>query len=174
MKTLTALLFLCQGILMAQTPAASRGWSWFSEAGAASGNNISGGLGIAMDAKAGQQLFGEIALETDVAQSSQLLIGIKSNYPGVTIRGHKLTPFSIVAYGASIQSLTKPGALSQISLGSGSPTIASIATSAGFAQQYAGGIETPVGSWTLGIGFSGDKTASGWKGLPFIFLGKSF
>jgi len=186
MKVSLKLAFTCQLLLtstiLAQTstpptptaPPAS--WSWFSEAGASAGNNLLGGLGIAMDAAAGQQIFGQIALETGtgVAQSSQLLIGVKSNYPGFTTSGRKFTPFSIVAYGASIQSLATSKITPPASLGLNASTVTSIGTSAGFAQQYAAGVSTLIGSWNAGIGVSGDKAVSGWTGYPFAFVSREF
>jgi hypothetical protein len=178
-----SILLACQFYLTAQTttpadPAAASNpasWSWFGEAGASTGNSLLGGLGIAMDAAAGQQIFGEIALETgsDVAQSSQLLIGVKSNYPTITEKGRKFTPFSIVAYGASIQSIAKSKIVPPASLGLNATTVSSIGTGAEFAQQYAAGVQTPIGSWNVGVGFSGDKT-NGWKGYPFAFVSREF
>jgi hypothetical protein len=182
LRTLLFCQFLLTSTLVAQTPTTAppvsspASWSWFGEAGAATGNNLLGGLGIAMDAAAGQQLFGEIALETGSSpgQSTQLLIGVKSNYPVVTLKGRKFTPFSIVAYGASIQSLAKSQIVPPASLGLNATTVTSIGTGAGFAQQYAAGLQTPIGSWNVGVGFSGDKITSGWKGYPFLFVAKRF
>jgi hypothetical protein len=174
------ILLFCQFYLTAQTtppPATSNpaSWSWFGEAGASTGNNLLGGLGIAMDAAAGQQIFGEIALETGsgVAQSSQLLIGVKSNYPSITKKGRMFTPFSIVAYGASIQGIAKAKLIPPASIGLNATTVTSIGTGAEFAQQYAAGVQTQIGSWNVGVGFSGDKT-SGWKGYPFAFVSREF
>lgn len=187
MKLILRVLLTCQLLLtsslLAQTtpstPAPTNPpatWSWFSEAGASTGNSILGGLGVAMDVPGSQQIFGEIALQTGagIAQSSTLLLGVKSNYPSVTKFGRKMTPFSIVAYGASIQSLAKSNISPPASLGLNAATVTSIGTGAGFAQQYAAGVETPLGSWNLGIGFSGDKNTSGWKGYPFVFLSRTF
>lgn len=176
-----ALVFICAVFCtFAQTApqstpeTSSQSWSWFSEAGAASNNNLLGGLGIAMDAGANQQIFGEIALQTGSApgQSSMLLIGVKSNYPSITRQGRKFTPFSIVGFGASIDSLAKKQISPPSMLGLNASTVTTIGTSAGLAEQYAAGVETAIGSWNVGIGMSGDKTGSGWKGHPFVFLSR--
>ncbi len=151
------------------------GASWFTEAGATAGNSLLGGLGVAIPVAGGQQIFGEVALQTGsgIGQSSTLLIGVKSNYPGITYKARKYTPFSIVAYGASIQSLVKSKIVTPASIGLNAATVNSIGTSAGFAQQYAAGFETKLGAWNLGFGVSGDKAVSGWKGYPFLFLSRS-
>jgi hypothetical protein len=154
----------------------SPGAFWFTEAGATSGNGLLGGLGVAIPVAGGQQIFGELALQTGsgVGQSSTLLIGVKSNYPAITVQSHKLTPFTIVAYGASIQNLVKSQIVPPAAIGLDAAAVTSIGTSAGFAQQYAAGFETKLGSWNLGVGVSGDKVVSGWKGYPFVFLSHSF
>lgn len=123
-----------------------------------------------------QQIFGEVALQTGagIGQSSTLLIGVKSNYPGITYKARKYTPFSIVAYGASIENLIKAKIVPPAAVGLNAATITSIGTSAGFAQQYAAGFETTIGAWNVGVGVSGDKVVSGWKGYPFLFLSRSF
>jgi hypothetical protein len=160
----------------APAAAVSPGASWFTEAGATSGNGLLGGLGVAIPVAGGQQIFGELALQTGsgVGQSSTLLIGVKSNYPSITVESHKLTPFTIVAYGASIQNLVKSKIVPPTAIGLNAAAVTSIGTSAGFAQQYAAGFETKLGSWNLGVGVSGDKVVSGWKGYPFVFLSRSF
>jgi hypothetical protein len=157
------------------TPPAAAG-SWFTEAGASTGNSLLGGLGVAIPVGGNQSIFGQIALQTgaSVGQSSTLLIGVKSDYPGVTIQSRKYTPFSIVAYGASIQNLIKSKIVPPAAVGLNVATVTAIGTSAGFAQQYAAGFETAIGAWKLGIGVSGDKVVSGLKGYPFVFLSREF
>jgi hypothetical protein len=190
-----ALACLCSWTAIGQTPPPSpasspgtaqpsapsatdaQSWSWFSEAGASTKDSLLGGLGIAMDLAAGQQIFAEAALQTGekISQSSTLLIGVKSNYPAITFNQRKYQPFSIVGYGASITSLLKDKTISPpASLGLNAATVTSIGTSAGFAQQYAGGIQTVIGSWNVGLGISGDKTTSGWKAYPFVFVSREF
>jgi len=162
-------------VVVASPPPAT--WSWFGEAGASTKDSLLGGLGIAMDLAAGQQIFAEAALQTGekISQSSTLLIGVKSNYPAITFNQRKYQPFSIVGYGASITSLLKDKTISPpASLGLNAATVTSIGTSAGFAQQYAGGIQTVIGSWNVGLGISGDKTTSGWKAYPFVFVSREF
>jgi hypothetical protein len=156
------------------TPAAPT-WHWFSEAGAASGRSLLCGLGIAMDVAGGQQLFAEAALQTGagVGQSSELLIGVKSNYPAITLRSHKLTPFSIVGYGASIEAVLKSKTAPPV-FGLSPAAVTGIGTSAGFAQQYAAGAALPIHGWNVGLGVSSDKLASGWKAYPFVFLSHAF
>jgi hypothetical protein len=124
----------------------------------------------------GQEIFAEGALETGkgISQSSTLLIGVKSDYPAITIQKRKFTPFSIIGYGALIKSVLKEKAPIPAALGLNAATVESLGTGAAFAEQYAGGLQTSVGSWNLGIGVTADKTASGWKGYPFIFLSREF
>jgi hypothetical protein len=166
-------------VARAQTPSLSQA-SWFTEAGASTGNSLLGGLGVAVPVAANQEVFGELALQTgkQIGQASNLLIGVKSDMPTMTIKGRKLMPFTIVAYGASIETLLKTKIGTGSTPGLNAATITAIGTSAGFAQQYAAGaqtaVATPWGSVNIGVGFSGDKISSGWKGYPFVFLSHSF
>jgi hypothetical protein len=143
------------------------GPSWFTEGGASSGRSFLGGLGFAVPVPRGQEIFAEAGFQTGAAisQSSTLLVGVKSDYPGISLRGRKFTPFSIAAYGASVDSIVK---------GKAELNLAAIGTSAGFAQKYAGGFETSFGTWNIGVGISGDKAATGWGVFPFVFLSRRF
>lgn len=157
-------------------PPVSTSWSFFSEAGAAAGNNLAGGLGIAMDAAANQQVFGEIQMETGklpAGQATSILFGDKSNYPAITVKGRKVTPFSIVAYGASIDTL-KTIKFAPPSAGLSATSITQFGTSAGLAQRYGAGFETLVRSWTVGFGYSLQKTGMGWGKYPFVYFGRAF
>lgn len=155
----------------------SQSAAWFAEAGAYAGSNLMGGLGAALTVANNQEIFGEIALQTgeSVAQSSTLLIGVKTNYPSFKMDGRKFAPFTIIAYGTAIQSVVASKIIPSVAGGLTASTINSIGTSAGFAQEYAGGLETSlVRGWSLGVGFTGDKNQSGWAGYPFAFVSKSF
>ena len=175
------LALACQFLLTAQTtsppPAAAPAVvSMFAEAGAAAGSNVLGGLGISMTVANSQQIFGEIATQSgeNAAAGSLLLIGIKSNYPGVTFQSHKLTPFTIVSYGAAIESLATSKIVAPAAAGLTASTITSIGTAAGFAQRYGGGIETAIAGYNIGAGMSVENTGSAWKGDPFVFVSRSF
>jgi hypothetical protein len=171
-----ALLCLCSWTAArAQTSSISQA-SWFSEAGASTGNSLLGGLGVAVPVGGNQEIFGELGLQTGstIHQATTLVIGVKSNLPSMTVKTRKLTPFTIVGYGAAIETLLKTKIVTPAAPGLNAATVTAIGTSAGFAQQYAAGIETAVGNWNVGVGFSGDKISSGWKGYPFVFLSRSF
>lgn len=157
------------------TPGLSQA-SWFTEGGASTGNNLLGGLGVAMPVAGNQEIFGEFALQSgsSIHQATTLEIGVKSNLPSFTLKAHKITPFGIVAYGAAIETLLKQKITTPASPGLNAATITAIGTGAGFAQQYAAGFQTNVGAWTVGLGFSGDKISSAWRGYPFVFLSHSF
>lgn len=151
--------------------------SVFGEAGAYNGNQILGGLGLAVDVGAGQQVFGMLADQTgpNVAQNAQILFGVKSNYPSFKVNGQRIVPFSIIAYGASIASLKTLTIKPPTSLSLSATTVTSIATGAGLAQQYAVGMQiTFKDSTTVGIGASLDSSLSGWRGQPFLFIGHTF
>lgn len=150
--------------------------SVFVEAGAAAGSNVLGGLGVAMTVANNQQIFGEIATQSgeDIAAGSLLLIGIKSNYPAVTLKSHKLAPFTIVSYGAAIESLQTSKLVAPAAGGLTASTITSIGTAAGFAQRYGAGIETAIGSYNVGAGMSVENTGGAWKGDPFVFVSRTF
>ena len=161
----------------ASTASDSQTVSVFGEAGATTGNQILGGVGVAVNAGAGQQIFGMLATETGaaVAQKSQVFIGVKSDYPAMTISGHKLVPFSLISYGASIESLKTLTIKPPTSLALTATTVTSIATGAGLAQQYAGGLEfTSASGVTIGVGAMGADSQGGWSVYPFIFVAKTF
>lgn len=182
MRTLVTLLLSVLPIL-AQTAApepinsAAQTVTGFVELGAASKDQIVGGVGAAVSVGAGQSVFGMLATQSgaNIVQNSQVLIGVESEYPGKTIKGYKVTPFSIVAYGASISSLSTITIKPPTSLALSAATVTSIATGAGLAQQYAGGVKTTLKNGLIvGLGFLGDKTQSGWSAYPFAFVGKRF
>jgi hypothetical protein len=154
--------------LVAQTPPTA---SWFTEAGAAPASNILGGLGVAVSIAASQSLFAEVGLQTGagVPISCTVLVGIKSDFPAVSLFQGRFVPFSILAYGASIQSFPKV-VLAALS----TATMTSVGTSAGLAQQYAVGVETSVKAFDIGIGVSGNDGQSGWHAYPFIFVARQF
>jgi hypothetical protein len=139
----------------------------FVEAGAQSGKNIAGGVGVAQTLTAKTQLFVEVT-EATGNPSTDVVLGIKTNYGTID----KITPFTIVAYGGAIT------ALSKITTIVNSPTVTSLTTlgtAVGFAQQYAGGAEYKFPTFSLGIGAMVDHNSSSpWKAYPFLFLSKVF
>lgn len=149
--------------------------SVFAETGAYTGNQILGTVGVSVSIAGNQEIFGAIGTMTGaaVAQNSQVLFGIKSNLPSFTSHGYKVTPFSIVGYGASIESLKTLKVSPPAGAGLNASTVTSIATQAGLAQQYAFGFQTVVKGFTVGIGGIGDRSVSGWSGYPFVFIGKT-
>jgi hypothetical protein len=153
--------------------------SWFAEAGASQTNSAVLGSGLAIQitsAAVSQQIFAEVATGTVGAVTGQLFFGVKSNYPAATVKGVKLSPFSIVAYGGALSSVSKIK-LSSLAGGLSASAVTSVGTSAGFAQKYAAGAEAPlsVGSpWRVGLGAQLDDSSGKWRGLPFVFVGRSF
>ena len=172
-----ALALLCQVHLTAQTASPpAQIPSAFVEAGGAAGPNLMGGLGVAMTLANNQQIFGEVATQSGehVGPSSLLLVGLKTNYPGFNIKGRTYSPFTILAYGAAIDSIATSKLLAPAVTGISAGTVSSIGTIAGFAQQYAAGFESTFYGWNVGLGMSLDKTNAGWKGFPFLFVGREF
>ena len=183
MKRFSLFLFLSIGLL-AQTPApvspsppaSEPTFAGFVEARAVAGNNVLGGLGVAATVASSQQVFAEIGTQSgqSVGAGSLLLIGIKSNYPAVTLSKRKYEPFSIIGYGASLSSVSRTQILSTITNGLTTTAVTTLGTSAGFAQKYAAGIETEIAGWGVGIGMSADKTSSGWRDYPLLFISRRF
>jgi len=164
------------GATQGVAPQGASSWSWFGEAGAYTGNTLLGGLGVSRPVAATEEIFAEAALQTGtgISQSSTLLIGIKSNYPAITLHARKLVPISIVGYGASIASVLKTKPLPPGTFGLTAASVTAIATGAGFAQRYAVGFETAVRSWNIGLGVSRDRNETGWKVYPFVFVAREF
>ena len=160
-------------LAFAHAPATS---SWFAEAGAAPGRDVMGGLGVALSVANNQSVFGEIATQTGegVAQLTQVLFGVKSNFPAMIIQKRKFIPFGIIAYGASIESLATQKVGTATLGGITAATVTSIATSAGLAQRYAAGVETNIKGFDIGMGASGSDTQAGWHVYPFLFVAKQF
>lgn len=158
--------------LLSLLPAFSQ-TSVFMEAGAESGRNISGGIGIAQTIAANTQAFVELTETTgaSASQQSDILLGIKTNLPTVK----KVTPFTIVGYGGAISSLSKLTSLPSTVTGLNTTSITAIGTAVGLAQKYAAGFEYPVGGFNIGIGATVDKNSTvAWKAYPFLFLSKTF
>jgi hypothetical protein len=158
------------------TPAPSTAPSSFSgfvEAGAQSGNNVVGGVGVAASIAAGTSIFLEVTEQTGAAPSAVtgILMGVKTDLPKV--KG--VTPFTIVAYGGAISSLAKLTSIPTGVTGVNATSVTSLGTAVGFEQKYGGGFQYPVGGFNVGIGVQADKsTTSAWKGYPFVFVGKTF
>ena len=204
MNTRLIFALLLAAPLFAQTPVAGQGTvtgansapisitpkasalSWFAEAGASQANSAVLGSGLAIQITStavAQQIFAEVATGTGAAPAvgssvrGQFFFGVKSNYPAATVKGVKLSPFSIVAYGGALSSVSKIK-LSSVAGGLSASAVNSVGTSAGFAQKYAAGAEVPlsVGSpWRVGLGAQlDDSSGNKWRGLPFIFISRSF
>lgn len=156
-----------------QPSATPTSFSGFVEAGAQSGNNITGGIGVAATVAANTNVFVEVTEQTGAAPSqvSGILLGVKTDLPKVK----SFTPFTIVAYGGAISSFSKLTTLPSGVTGVNAGSVVALGTAVGFAQKYGGGFQYPVSGFNIGIGMQVDKsTTSAWKGYPFVFIGKSF
>jgi hypothetical protein len=184
MRRTLLLLLLSTGISFSQTTttpavptpppsAAPTSFSGFVEAGAQSGNNITGGVGVAATVSAGNTIFLEVTDQTGAAPSAvaDVLFGVKTDLPKV--KG--FTPFTIVAFGGAISSFSKLTTVPTGVTGVNTASVTALGNAVGFAQKYGGGFQYPVNGFNVGFGVQTDKsTTSAWKGYPFIFIGKQF
>lgn len=151
--------------------------SVFAEIGLAPGNQVTSGLGLNLSVGNNQSIFAEATQQVGQPlslQATNVLFGIKSNLPGFTVQAHKITPFMLVAYGASIQTLATAATAKAILGGVTAGTITGVATAAGLAQRYGGGFQGQVGKFTIGVGYLEQKDVAGWAGYPFSFVGMAF
>ncbi len=135
-------------------------------------------IGVADNVTATEAVFLDVQSTPNSGNgaATQILLGIRQDFPSRTVRGYKVTPFALVGYGATVANFASAvKSSSAASISNPLSIVTTVATNANFTAEYGAGFRVSFASFDLSVGMTGTAVSgTNVKPAPLIVFSKSF